>query len=126
MYIKTVVFLSVITTTNSFTSFTTFSIPQPRHNRQPPTTFNMQFSKIFAIVSLSATAYSAAMPTGATDVPTTIAACNAAGNTSVQCCSGGLLNLLGCVNLLGSTCSNNGNAYCCKQTQQVSLGRFYQ
>jgi len=81
----------------------------------------MQFSKIFAIATLSATAYSAAMPTGATDVPTTIAACNAAGNTSVQCCQGGLLNLLGCVTLLGSTCSDNGNAYCCKQNNGAAL-----
>jgi hypothetical protein len=79
----------------------------------------MQFSKIIAIVSLSATAYSAAVPTTASDIPNTYAACNAAGNTSVTCCPSGLIGLLCAVNVLGSQCSNNGNAYCCKQSASV-------
>ena len=77
----------------------------------------MQFSKIIAIVSLSATAYSAAVPTTNGDkIPSSYAACNASGDFAVTCCPSGLIGLLCQVNLLGSTCSNNGNAYCCKQT----------
>jgi hypothetical protein len=83
------------------------------------TSFNMQFSKIIAIVSLSATAYSAAVPTTATGEPTSYAACNASGTTSVTCCPSGLIGLLCQVNVLGSQCSNNGNAYCCKNSANV-------
>merc|ERR1712029_227274 len=84
--------------------------------RQFQTSFKMQFSKIIAIVSLSATAYSAAVPTTATGEPTSYAACNASGTTSVTCCPSGLIGLLCQVNILGSQCSNNGNAYCCKNS----------
>lgn len=76
----------------------------------------MQFSKIIAIVSLSATAYSAAVPTTNTNEPTSYSACNASGTTSVTCCPSGLIGLLCQVNVLGSQCSNNGNAYCCKNS----------
>lgn len=85
----------------------------------------MQFSKIIAIVSLSATAYSAALPGASTKEPVSAATCNASGTTSVACCTG-LLNLLCNVNILGSQCSNNGNAYCCDNDANVgSSMSFY-
>ena len=118
MYIRTVVSPSIIIITISFSSLTTSSIPITKTSVSK-TSFKMQFSKIIAIISLSATAYSSALPAVATKEPVSAGDCNASGTTTVACCSGSLLNLLCNVNILGSQCSGNGNAYCCPQNSAV-------
>lgn len=94
----------------------------------------MQYSKILTILTLSATAWSAAVPT----TPTDSSSCNA--NQAALCCNnaGKLTNLAGLLgNLLAlnvndvvkitgctvgiDTCSSN--AFCCQTNQAVSLRR---
>lgn len=92
----------------------------------------MQYSKLLTVLTLTATAWSAAVPT----TPTGNSACNS--NSQALCCNNNSNKLQGLIGLLGNllvldvnevvkitgctvgidTCSSN--AYCCETNQAVS------